>query len=258
MKIVVTYKWAADYQEASVAAQGRVDWSRARPVVSEYDAVAIQAARQLSESTSGEVIGLTAGGPEVASAMALKTALARGLDRGVAVTDETLASAGTARYAQVLARAIEQIGGVELVLAGDSSIDIAAKMVHVLVAGHLGWPVITEASGVEAGDGKVRLRRLSGGRTETVELALPAVVVLASDALKPRVPGMRDVLQAGKKPVQRLGLDALGLPEIEPTYTVRSTAKPERRARRGRVIDTSDAALAAKELVNALRDEGAL
>ena len=139
MKIVVTYKWAADYQETSVGADGRVDWSRARPVVSDYDAVAMEVARQLSESTSGEAIGLTAGGPEVASAMALKTALARGLDRGIAVADETLASAGTARYAQVLARAIERIGGVDLVLAGDSSIDVAAKMVHVLVAGHLGW-----------------------------------------------------------------------------------------------------------------------
>ncbi len=258
MKIVVTYKWAADYQEARVGADGTVDWSRARPVVSEYDAVAIEAACQLSESTSGEVIGLTVGGPEAAAAMALKVALARGLDRAAAVTDETLANAGTARYAEVLARAIEHVGGVDLVLAGDSSIDVAAKMVHVLIAGHLGWPVITEAAGLEARDGKIRLRRQSGGRTETVELALPAVVVVASDALKPRVPGMRDVLQAGKKPIQALGLDVLGLAEAEPTYTVRSTAKPERKARRARVIDTSDPAEAAKELVDALRDEGAL
>lgn len=258
MKIVAMYKWAADYQEASVDASGRVDWSRARPVVSEYDAVAMEAARQVAQVTGGRVVGLTAGGPGAASAMALKTALARGLDEGYAVTDASLQGAGTARLAEVLARAVERIGDVDLVVAGDSSIDVAAKMVHVLVAARLGWPVITEASELQASGDSIRLRRQAGGRTETLELRLPAVVALASDALKPRVPGMRDVLQAGKKPVKVLDLDALGIAKTEPTYAVRSTAKPQRKARRGRVIDASDAQAAARELVDALRDEGAL
>ena len=42
MTIVVAYKWAANPQDASVGADGTVDWSRAKAGVSEYDPVAIE------------------------------------------------------------------------------------------------------------------------------------------------------------------------------------------------------------------------
>lgn len=258
MKIVVAYKWAGDYQEARVGADGSVDWSRARDVVSDYDAVAIEAARRLADAGEAQVVGLTVGGPGAASPLALKTALARGLDRVVAVTDPSLERAGTARYAQVLAAAVRHIGDVGLVLAGDSSIDVAAKMVHVLLAGRLGWPAVTEASDLQLRGEAVRVHRQAGGRTQTLELGLPAVVALASDALRPRVPGMKDVLRAGKKPKDLLSLDALGLAAGEEPYRVVGRSRPQRKARLGRVIDASEPARAAGALVQALRDEGAL
>ena len=36
MRIVVAYKWACDPQEAAVGADGSVDWSRAKPGISDY------------------------------------------------------------------------------------------------------------------------------------------------------------------------------------------------------------------------------
>ena len=48
MTIAVAYKWAADPQEAQVGEDGTVDWSRAKPGVAEYDAVAVEAARLLA------------------------------------------------------------------------------------------------------------------------------------------------------------------------------------------------------------------
>ena len=42
MKIVVAYKWTCDPEEATVRADGTVDWSRAKPGLSAYDPVAIE------------------------------------------------------------------------------------------------------------------------------------------------------------------------------------------------------------------------
>ena len=44
MTVVVAYKWAANPQDASVGADGAVDWSRARAALSEYDPIAAQVA----------------------------------------------------------------------------------------------------------------------------------------------------------------------------------------------------------------------
>ena len=51
MKIVVAYKWTSDPEEATVGADGTVDWSRARPGISTYDPVAIEVARGLAAAT---------------------------------------------------------------------------------------------------------------------------------------------------------------------------------------------------------------
>src|ERR1022692_291605 len=110
MRIVVAYKWACDPQEASVGADGSVDWSRANPGISDYDPVAIEVARRLAEATSSELIGLTAGAKGVGASIACKAALSRGLDRVVVVEDDSLKGAGTAGLAAGLAGAVRHIG----------------------------------------------------------------------------------------------------------------------------------------------------
>ena len=90
MKIVVAYKWTRDPEEASVGADGTVDWSRAKPGLSAYDPVAIELARRLAEATGAELIGVTAGDTGVGAAIAAKAALSRGLDRTVIIEDASL------------------------------------------------------------------------------------------------------------------------------------------------------------------------
>lgn len=257
MKIVVAYKWSADYQEATVNPQGEVDWSRARPVVSTYDAVAIEVARQLANSVSGEVIGVSVGSEKTAAPIATKTAISRGLDRAVVVADPALEGAGTTQIAEVLAKAVEQIGEVDLILAGDSSIDVAAKMVSSVLAGWLDWPAITDVSSVTVDDEQqLLLTRLVPGGSETFRIDTPAVVAITADALVPKTPGMKDILAAGKKSVEAFNLAALDAVESVP-YQVRGTARPQHAARKQQVIDTEDATAAAKQLVGILRDAGA-
>src|ERR1039458_6288461 len=91
MKIVVAYKWTRDPAEATVRADGTVDWSRAKPGLSAYDPVAMELARQLAGAAGAELIGVTAGGKGVAVPIASKAALSRGLDRVGVVEEESLA-----------------------------------------------------------------------------------------------------------------------------------------------------------------------
>jgi electron transfer flavoprotein beta subunit len=258
MRIVVAYKWTCDPEEATVRADGTVDWSRAKPGISAYDPVAMELARGLAQATGAELIGVTAGGKGVGAAIASKAALSRGLDRVVIIEDESLTDAGGSGVAAVLAEAVRRIGEVDLVVTGDSSVDVAAKMVPTVLAGELGWPAVAEVTAASGQAGALRVERAVPGGTQVLEISGPAVLAAAADAAVPHVPGMKDLLAAGKKPVEHLELAALNVPERSAVMTVIGRSRPDRRARKGQILDTTDPAAAAAELVTALRGDGAL
>jgi len=258
MRIVVAYKWTRDPEEATVAADGTVDWSRAKPGLSAYDPVALELARQLAETAGAELIGVTAGGKGVAAPIASKAALSRGLDRVVIVEDDALAEAGRGELAAVLAEVIRHIGDVDLVITGDSSVDVAAKMVPTVLAGELGWPAVAEVAAVSGLPGALRVERAIPGGVQVLEVSGPAVLAASADAAVPRVAGMKELLAAAKKPVERLDLTALKVPASSAVMTVTGRSRPERKARKGQLINTADPAEAAAELVTALREAGLL
>jgi electron transfer flavoprotein beta subunit len=261
MRIVVAYKWTSDPEEATVRADGTVDWSRAKPGLSAYDPVAIELARQLAETAGAELIGVTAGGKGVAVPIASKAALSRGLDRVVIVEDDSLAEAGRSELAAVLAEVVRHIGDVDLVVTGDSSVDVAAKMVPTVLAGELGWPAVAEVtavSGTGVQAGALRVERAVPGGVQVLEISGPAVLAASADAAAPRVPGMKELLAAAKKPVELLELAALKVSPSSAVMTVTGRSRPERKARKGLLIDTTDPAAAAAELVTALRQAGTL
>src|SRR6516225_10118348 len=258
MRIVVTYKWTCDPEEATVRADGTVDWGRAKPGISTYDPVALELARRLADAAGAELIGLTAGGKGVGTPIAVKAVLGRGLDRVVIIEDDSLREAGRSELAGLLAEAIRHIGDVDLVITGDSSVDVAAKMVPTVLAGELGWPAVAEVTSITGQADALRVERAIPGGVQVLEISGPAVLAAAADAAAPRVPGMKDLLAAGKKPAELLELAALKVSPQNAVMTVTGRAHPERKARQGQLIDTADPAKAAAELVTALRQAGAL
>ncbi len=258
MKIVVAYKWAPNPQDAEVAADGSVDWARAKSAVSEYDPVAFELARRLADETGGEVVGLSVGVAAVDSPLARKAALSRGLDRLVLVADDALSGADGTRTAAVLAAAVRTIGDVDVVIAGAESVDNGERQVAMTLAGQLGWPGLNAVGGVTVADeGLVVERQLASG-TQVLAVEGPVVLAAAGDAVVARVPGMKDILGAGKKPTQVLALDALDVPGAVVTAAVTATSRPARGNRGGVRISNPDPAAAAAELVGALRASGAL
>lgn len=257
MKIVIAYKWAPNPQDASVGADGTVDWSRTKDAISDYDPQAFELGRVLADACGAELIGLSLGGPNVASPMAKKAALARGLDRLVTIADDQLSWATTTQTGLLLAQAIEQIGGVELVLCGDSSVDTGAQLVPAVIAGALGWPAFTDVTALSGQPGELLVQRVHAGGSQLIKLTVPAVLAVAADATKPRIPGMKDILAAGKKPAEALPLDQLDTTRLA-TSRVLNTARPQLRSRRQEMVAGPDALAAAAALLARLRTERVL
>ncbi|MDR0848589.1 MAG: electron transfer flavoprotein beta subunit/FixA family protein [Propionibacteriaceae bacterium] len=257
MKIVVTYQWAPDPAEASVGSDGKVDFSRAKSAVSDYDATAIQVGRALADATGAALIGVSVGGPAAGTPVATKAALSRGLDEVLVVADPTLEGAGTLTTAKVIAAVVKSLGDVALVVTGDSSIDTGARMTAPVLGGLLGWPVVTDAKSVELAGAAITVSRVLPEGVQTLSVAGPAVIASSADASKPKAPGMKDVMAAAKKPAAVKAPADFGI-ALAPEGAVKSTGKVSGSSRKGVRIDTSDPAAAAAELVSALRTTGVL
>lgn len=253
MSIIVAYKYAANPQDTTVDASGVVDWSRAKAAISEYDPVAVQVGRTLADSLGTDVVGISVGGKAVASSMAKKGALSRGMDRALVVADDATTEWNATTVASALAGLVGKVEGANIVLTGDSSIDESAKMVSTLIAGFLGWPCFQEVVAVEAAGNGWALTQSTAGGTRTITVDGPVVAAVATDAAAVKVPGMKDILAAGKKP-----LDEVAVAEVSPvevSLEVTGRAKPVAKARRNETFTGDDAAA---QLVAALRNAGAL
>ena len=253
MSVVVAYKYAANPQDASVGIDGGVDWSRAKPSVSDYDAVAIQVGRDAADAAATELIGVSVGTSAVASSMAKKNALSKGLDRAILTTADDADSWSATKVASAIAGLVRSVGDADLVLTGDASIDDGSKMVSGLVAAALVWPCFQEVISVAKSSGGYEIRQAIAGGVRTISVEGPVVLAVSSDAATPKVPSMKDILAAGKKPAALTPAADLDL--VEAPLTVTGHTKPASRARKNHILSGDDTP---SQLIAALRADGVI
>lgn len=236
MRIAVAFKAVPDSQDVQVASDRTLDFSKAKLTISEYDKNAIEAGARAAAASGGETVAVTVGGSDIDSSKLKKDVLARGMDRLVMLADDALAGLDAAATASALAGALSKAGDVDLVLCGDGSADDYAQQVDVQLAERLGWPVVTAAAQVEVNGATAVVVRALEDCTETVEVELPAVVSVTPDAAEPRIPGMKDILAAGKKPMNVAAADASFDAKVE----VVSCQAPEQAERKLEIMDASE------------------
>lgn len=244
MKIVVVFKWSKNPEDARVGSDGSVDWRGAKMAVSDDDPAAIQIARNLA-GEGGEIVGLTIGDGDAA------WAAARGASSTVIVTDAQ-SNPDAAATGAVLAAGVRRIGGADVVLIGDSAWDYG---VPVALASQLGWTTLAGVSSATMDGDRRRATRKFGDSTQVIEVARPAVLAVFASRAEQDAPGMKEVLAARKKPQIKLTLADLGLAPAD-SVKLRGTKLPDTTA--ARMIDGTDPAAAAAQLVTALRAEGVL
>ncbi|MDY7038747.1 MAG: electron transfer flavoprotein subunit beta/FixA family protein, partial [Thermodesulfobacteriota bacterium] len=64
-------------------------------------------------------------------------------------------------------------------------------------------------------DQHIKVSRLGDSGNEIVELELPAVITVDVSINEPRLPGMRNIMMAKKKPIEVMDLAALGISQDE-------------------------------------------
>ncbi|WP_216378879.1 electron transfer flavoprotein subunit beta/FixA family protein [Arcanobacterium phocae] len=253
MSVVVAYKYTTNPQDARVAADGTVDWSRAKPAMSDYDPVAAQVGKALAADLGTESIGISVGAAAIGGSMARKNAMSKGFSRGLILADDAAQDLNPTQYAQLLSQLVERIGDATIVITGDASIDNGASMTSAVLGGYLGWPVFQQVEKIEPLDGGYRLTQQVAGGTRTVDVSGSVVVAVTSDAARVPAPSMKEILAAGKTPVE-----VLTLADVEPAPAgVRPVAhqKPVERERKRTIFAGPDAV---NELVSALRADGVL
>jgi electron transfer flavoprotein beta subunit len=202
------------------------------PVISVYDERAVEAACRLKDKHKGKITVISMGSAKAADV--IKHAISMGADDGFVLQDpafENLDSFGTA---YVLGKAIQKIGGYDLVLCGRQAADWGAGQVGSILAEILGLPVITLACDVQAVDKKLRVKRMVKDGFEVLEVPMPSLITVSSEIGLPRLPGGMGLMLARKKQIpvwkaQDIGAEASQLDKANAHIEVTGLSVPTRK-----------------------------
>jgi electron transfer flavoprotein beta subunit len=192
------------------------------------DEYGVEAALKLAEEAGGTVTALCMG-PEEAIA-GLRRALAMGAHEAVLVSDPALRGSDCLATARVLAAAIKR-RPCDLIVAGTESTDGYTGVLPMELAEVLDMPSATFARRVSVNDGVLSMERQTESGYDVVKCSLPALITVTSGCGEPRYPTMKGVMQAKKKPLEKLTLGDLGLSQadVAPQQKVVSVADAPQR-----------------------------
>ena len=231
MNIIVPIKVLADDQDIVVAADRSLDASKAHRIVSTYDLNAIEAAVQLASTHEGsKVVCVSVADAKADDSKLKKGILARGVDELVMIADDACADLDAHATAAMLARLVDGLDAADLIVCGDGSADNYAQL-----ADALGLPVVTAVSAVSVEGAVATCDRMLETQLQTVQVDLPAVISVVPDIALPRIPGMKDILAAGKKPMNVAGADGA----YESSIEVASCLAPKQADRKREILEAS-------------------
>jgi electron transfer flavoprotein beta subunit len=212
-----------------------IDEAGIKFVPNPYDEYAVEAAIALKEQAgSGETVVVALGGDAVQET--LRTALAMGVDRAVHL--QGAPSADGLENARVLADHLRG-GGYDVILFGKLAVDDYGQQTGAMVAELLELPCATAITKFAIADGRASVEREVEGGVEQASCALPAVFTCDKGLNNPRLPSLKGIMAAKKKPL-----------EITPVtvaaggVTITALALPPERAA-GRIVGEGAAAVPA-------------
>jgi electron transfer flavoprotein beta subunit len=245
VKIAVCLKRVPDtVAKITIASDGKsIDDSGLKFVLNPYDEFAVEEAiAQKEKAGAGETVAYSVGTD--AAQETLRAALAMGIDRAVLLQNP--GSPDGLEVARALATELGA-GGFDLILFGKLAVDDYNHQVGVMVAELLGLPCISAVAHLAIADGAIEAEREIEGGLEMVSCGLPAVLTCEKGLNSPRLPSLKGIMAAKKKPLESRPA-ALGPGSIE----VLSLEYPaERKA--GRIV--GEGADAVPELLRLLRSE---
>lgn len=189
LKIVVLAKQVPDTRNVgkdAMTAEGTVNRAALPAIFNPEDLNALEQALRIKDQNPGSTVGILTMGPPRAGEI-IRQGLYRGADEGWLLTDRKSAGADTLATSYFLAKGIEKIGNVDIVIGGRQAIDGDTAQVGPQVAQKIGLNQVTYAEEVvKIEDGKATIRRHIDGGVETVETPLPVLITVNGSAAPAR------------------------------------------------------------------------
>ncbi len=166
-------------------------------IMNPYDEwYALVRALELKEAAGGSVTLFNVG--PASNDTIIRKGLAIGADAAIRVDAEP----ASARFvAEQIARHAEG-EGYDALFLGKETIDYNGSEVGAMVAELLGWPFLSYASRLEVEGQKATIQRDIEGGVETVRLEFPFVISAAKGLAEQRIPNMRGIMMAKRKPLE--------------------------------------------------------
>ncbi len=172
-------------------------------IMNPYDEwYALVRALELKEAAGGEVVALNVG--PASNDQIIRKALAIGADKAIRIDAEPESAALTA---QLIAEHA-QSENYDAIFLGKETIDYNGSEVGGMLAEHLDLPFLSYASAMEVDGDTAKVTRDIEGGTELVEVQFPFVISAAKGLAEQRIPNMRGIMMAKRKPLEVLELSA--------------------------------------------------
>lgn len=176
-----------------------VDMAGVQWVINPWDELALTRALDLKEKSGGKIekiTVITVG--EKHTEPTIRKALAVGADDAVRIemnpTDDYEVASNIAAYVKE--------NPYEIILSGIESSDYNGSAVGGMLAEFLKVPSVSSVSFLDIEGDEPLLKREIPGGTETVKVPMPFVAIVQKGiALDPRIPAMRGIMMARKKPL---------------------------------------------------------
>jgi electron transfer flavoprotein beta subunit len=206
VKIVVCVKQVPDTTDVKINPEtNTLIREGVQSITNPFDEFAVEEALLTKEKYGGEVHVISMGPPQAIEV--LRNALAVGADKVYLVSDKAFAGADTLATAYTLAKTIEMIGGVDLVICGKQAIDGDTAQVGPGIATRLGIPQLTYVSKVKEialANKKIVVERMLENGREVVQATLPALITVIKDINEPRLPSLLGIKKAAKVQIPTL------------------------------------------------------
>jgi electron transfer flavoprotein beta subunit len=176
----------------------------------------------------------------------------------VLVTDPALAGSDISGTAYALATVLEK-QNADLVILGQQAADADCYVMAAAVADHLKRPLITQVAELSLDGGGVRAKRQTEHGYDVIEAPLPAVISVSDAINEARLPNIKAIMGAKKKPTEKLsaadaGLDTSRVGEAGARSVVKSISPPPQKESGRRVEDQGGDSV--EEIVAFLAEKG--
>lgn len=207
MKIVVCIKQVPDTTEIKLdPVKGTLIRDGVPSIMNPDDKGGLEEALKLKDKYGAHVTVITMGPPQAEAI--LREAYAMGVDRAILLTDRKFGGADTLATSNTIAAALRNIEA-DLIIAGRQAIDGDTAQVGPQIAEHLGLPQVSYVKDMQYNteDNSLTIKRVVEDGYYLVNVQLPALVTVLSEANQPRYMRVGGIVEAFDKPVETWTFD---------------------------------------------------